>query len=128
MASVAFSGPLPPPEILKKYDEIIPNGAERLMRMAEREQEMEHEKIRKDLIYRAWGLFLGFFSFLAIIGLLSYAIWRDAPWPSIVALAAIVIVIVVMIGGSERAPEIMKHFRKNSHDDVPTENPPSDRS
>jgi uncharacterized membrane protein len=32
-----FSGPLPPPEILTKYNEAIPNGAERIMAMAERQ-------------------------------------------------------------------------------------------
>jgi uncharacterized membrane protein len=30
-----FSGPLPPPEALEKYEAIIPNGAERIMAMAE---------------------------------------------------------------------------------------------
>jgi uncharacterized membrane protein len=34
---VAFSGPLPPPALLEKYNEIIPNGAERIMAMAERQ-------------------------------------------------------------------------------------------
>ncbi|MFN6943506.1 MAG: DUF2335 domain-containing protein [Cytophagaceae bacterium] len=29
------SGPLPPPEVLEKYSAIIPNGAERIMQMAE---------------------------------------------------------------------------------------------
>lgn len=33
--SASFSGPLPPPNILKAYDEIIPNGAERIFKMAE---------------------------------------------------------------------------------------------
>ena len=32
-------GPLPPPRILKEYDSIIKNGAERIMAMAEKEQE-----------------------------------------------------------------------------------------
>jgi uncharacterized membrane protein len=33
-----WEGPLPPPESLKKFDDIIPNGAERVFRMAEAEQ------------------------------------------------------------------------------------------
>ena len=32
------SGPLPHPELLKGYDEVIPNGADRIMKMAEKEQ------------------------------------------------------------------------------------------
>jgi uncharacterized membrane protein len=30
-----FSGPLPPPEILAKYNEVAPNGADRILSMAE---------------------------------------------------------------------------------------------
>ncbi|MFP5205242.1 MAG: DUF2335 domain-containing protein [Acidobacteriota bacterium] len=35
--SVSFSGPLPHPALLAKYNETIPNGAERIMAMAERQ-------------------------------------------------------------------------------------------
>lgn len=33
-----FYGPLPPAEVLAKYNQIIPNGADRIMVMAEKEQ------------------------------------------------------------------------------------------
>lgn len=33
--SESFSGPLPPPNILKDYDDLIPNGAERIFKMVE---------------------------------------------------------------------------------------------
>lgn len=35
--SMMHSGPLPPPEMLKQYNDIIPNGAERMMVMAEKQ-------------------------------------------------------------------------------------------
>jgi len=35
--SVSFSGPLPPPGLLAQYNDVIPNGAERLMVMAEKQ-------------------------------------------------------------------------------------------
>jgi len=35
--SLSFSGPLPPPGVLAKYNEVIPNGAERIVAMAERQ-------------------------------------------------------------------------------------------
>ena len=35
LRAYSFSGPLPPPELLAKYNEVIPNGAERIMAMAE---------------------------------------------------------------------------------------------
>ena len=39
----SFSGPLPPPELLAKYNEVIPNGAERIMQMAEKQQGHRHD-------------------------------------------------------------------------------------
>lgn len=33
-----WSGPLPPPEALARFNEIVPNGAERIFKMAEDEQ------------------------------------------------------------------------------------------
>src|SRR6266852_287321 len=33
----SFAGPIPPPAILEQYSRIIPNGGERIMRLAEEE-------------------------------------------------------------------------------------------
>jgi uncharacterized membrane protein len=33
----AFSGPIPPPELLDKYNQMIPDGADRILKMAERQ-------------------------------------------------------------------------------------------
>lgn len=35
--SISFSGPLPPPDLLDRYNQVIPNGADRIMAMAERQ-------------------------------------------------------------------------------------------
>lgn len=40
--SRTFSGPLPPPEILAQYDEIVHEGANRIVEMAEKEQAHRH--------------------------------------------------------------------------------------
>ena len=37
MTAMSFQGPLPPPEILAHYGQIIPNGAERLMVLLEKQ-------------------------------------------------------------------------------------------
>lgn len=43
----AYSGPLPPPEMLERYGKIIPNAPERILKMAERQSEhrIELEKV-----------------------------------------------------------------------------------
>ncbi len=42
-----YSGPLPHPAILEKFDALIPNGAERIMAMVEAEQRHRHELEQK---------------------------------------------------------------------------------
>lgn len=39
LVSQQWAGPLPPPGALAQFDSIIPNGAERIMAMVEREQQ-----------------------------------------------------------------------------------------
>lgn len=51
MIERSHSGPLPTANELKKYDQIIPNGAERIMKMAEREQAGR-------INHRGWALFI----------------------------------------------------------------------
>jgi uncharacterized membrane protein len=45
-----WSGPLPPPGALQQFNEIIPNGAERIMSMVEQEQahRLAHENARQE--------------------------------------------------------------------------------
>jgi uncharacterized membrane protein len=56
---LSFSGPLPPPNILKQYNEALPNGAERVMVMAENQskhrQGMESKVIDADIKARKRG-------------------------------------------------------------------------
>ncbi len=42
-----WSGPLPPPAALERFNQILPNGAERIVAMAEKEQShrIEYEKM-----------------------------------------------------------------------------------
>jgi len=46
---VSFSGPLPHPALLARYNEVIPNGAERIMAMAER-QSIHRESLEAQVV------------------------------------------------------------------------------
>lgn len=48
-ASIQFTGPIPPPIILEQYNRILPDAANRILAMAEREQEHRH-KMQEKLI------------------------------------------------------------------------------
>lgn len=73
---VSFQGPLPPPEILRQYGEVVPNGAERIMSMAERNQEHRHglekEVITKGVRNESRGQWLGFILFILLIAAGTY--------------------------------------------------------
>ncbi|GGB95797.1 membrane protein [Dickeya fangzhongdai] len=49
VSSTFFRGPLPPPEMLREYNDIVPDGAERIMAKSEREQAHRHRITEKSL-------------------------------------------------------------------------------
>lgn len=62
--SVSFSGPLPHPEILQKYDEVYPGAAKIIIEMAksqsEHRQDLERRVIGSDIRNSKMGLIFGF--------------------------------------------------------------------
>jgi uncharacterized membrane protein len=68
-----FSGPIPPPELLKGYNEIITNGAERILIMAENQSthriQLENHAIRDELKQSKLGQIFGFILGLVGMGL-----------------------------------------------------------
>lgn len=69
----SFSGPLPPPQVLRQYNEIVPGLAGRIVAQAERQTEhriqMESKVVQSD-ISKSWaGLVCGFvLSLCCIVG------------------------------------------------------------
>lgn len=60
----AYSGPLPPPEILEGYERVVPGGANRVITMVEQQaahrQTLERTVVLSDVKKSYWGLGLGF--------------------------------------------------------------------
>ncbi len=84
IAQSEFSGPVPKPDDLKEYDKMIPNGAERFMIMAEKEQEYRHRinleiieddkrAFKRHFISKIIGQVFGFMALLLLIGLCWFA-------------------------------------------------------
>lgn len=63
VAATSFRGPLPPPEMLAEYDRLIPQGADRLMRLLEVQtrtrQERESRLVDSQVTLPARGQWLG---------------------------------------------------------------------
>lgn len=69
----SFSGPLPPPEILAKYNEALPGLGERIISMAEQQakhrQNIEKTVIESNAFVQKVGPFLGFIvAMTAVVG------------------------------------------------------------
>ena len=80
-----WQGPLPPPESLERYNDILPDAAERIMAMAEKEMEHRHKRedimLEQDEAYmmKRWRIsvistILGFLSVIILSLLVGYAI------------------------------------------------------
>jgi uncharacterized membrane protein len=84
LVSAQWQGPLPPPGALKQFDQIIPNGAERIMMMCEKEQAArianESRLTWSEIIIEGGGRLVGA---LLILACLAAAIWSvnvQADW------------------------------------------------
>jgi uncharacterized membrane protein len=70
--SASFSGPLPPPEILARYNDAVPDAAERIIAMAEKQAEhrmgLESRVIDADIRRANAGVVAGFLVALAFLG------------------------------------------------------------
>jgi uncharacterized membrane protein len=71
-ATMQFSGPLPPPELLAKYNDAVPNGAQRIVEMAEKQQThrigIEKRVVHWNTLDQRLGLILGFILAVSIAG------------------------------------------------------------
>jgi uncharacterized membrane protein len=60
----AFAGPLPPPEVLEHYNQVLPGAAERIIAMAESQhehrQDLENRVVTSNIEAQKLGTILGF--------------------------------------------------------------------
>lgn len=75
-----YSGPLPQPDALAKYDQIVPGAAERIIRMAEKEMDHRHDtenKMTQNAIRTTYlGIIFAFVSVLVLSGSVLYALYK----------------------------------------------------
>ena len=85
-----WSGPLPPPAALEQFERASPGAADRILSMAEREEEhrqsLERIMATSEIKTRNRGQFLGFF--IATITLIGgiWLVYEGKDWPGLVAI------------------------------------------
>ncbi len=87
-----FQGPLPPPEILAGYDSVLPGAADRIITMAEKNQEHRHrleaKVIPAGIKSERLGQILGFVLYLATIASGTYLVGQGRDTAGIVEMLA----------------------------------------
>lgn len=99
LISSVFSGPLPPPEILQKYNEVLPGAAERILRMAESQhhhrQQLEKKVVESNTFSQMAGMVLGFVIAMTAIG---GGIWLTSKGKSGAGLTSIIAALAALVG------------------------------
>ena len=94
-----WHGPLPPPNSLEKYDEIVPGSAQTIINMAVKEQEhrhiMEEKTLEKSSKLAMTSTICGFICVILLICLVVYSIIAGA---YNTALAAVISAIATIAG------------------------------
>ena len=109
--SQQYSGPLPPPDILEKFNQIIPNGAERIMVMAEAQSKhrmtLETKVLNTDSRNSLLGVIFAFILGVTSIVTGGTVVFNGQPWPgTILGSAGLVGLVSTFIYGTrERKKE-----------------------
>lgn len=84
MMAAQWQGPLPPPGALQQFDNIIPNGAERIMVMCEKEQAARIASERRisiaEIAIEGGGRIVGATLVLACVAVAAWSIHAGADW------------------------------------------------
>jgi uncharacterized membrane protein len=97
--SHSFSGPLPPPDALERYNLVVPNAAERIITMAESQhshrQELEKSVVLSNIHAQRLGTILGFIVAMAVV---LGGMWLIHEGRSIAGLTATLTTLAALVG------------------------------
>ena len=103
--TLIHQGPLPHPSILKQYNEVVPDAAERIIAMAEAQakhrQDLEARVIHTDNLKSLLGTMFGFVIALVGFGGGLYAAFSGQPfWGGAVSIGTLASVVIAFIYGT----------------------------
>lgn len=109
-------GPLPDAQTLSEYSVLIPDGANRIMLMAEKQLEhrmrMENKVVGGQMIQSNIGQFLAFFIGIAALGAATYCIVQGHEWAgSILGVGGLTGLVTAFIRGRSRQAKSLEDNR-----------------
>lgn len=94
-----FSGPIPPPDLLKAYRDVVPDGADRIIRMAEKEQSHRHSIESRIVEIRSRGELLGqIFGFTLGLSAVVGGLWLVNSGKQVTGLSSFFSGLAVLVG------------------------------
>lgn len=101
--SLTWSAPMPPPEVVQGYNEVIENGAERLFQQfeleAEHRRDLQRRAQKHNLIIALSGRTAALVFSLAALGVTTVALHWGYPWPAaIIGGSSIALVVAAFTG------------------------------
>ena len=106
--SSSYQGPLPHPTHFAGYESVLPGAAERILAMAEKQQESSIKKDRTvDYLLRL-GMWLFIIVFLGSCSLAAYAVYEKAYTVAISIVGAAVLIAIVLV--LRRNPKVESFF------------------
>ncbi len=114
----SFSGPIPPPQALKGYEEVLPGSADRILKMAEQQQEhrmkMENKAISKQLSLNSRGQIFGFIIFFVCIGVAILFAYLDMKYfAGIFLTVTMATIISIFVLGKKDSAKDLKEKSKD---------------
>ncbi|MCC7475041.1 MAG: DUF2335 domain-containing protein [Pirellulales bacterium] len=115
--TLAYSGPIPPPEVLARYEEVVPGTAAQIIDWANRQavhrQQLEKLAVSSELRRSHWGLGLGFVVAMSAILGGVYCILQGHDWAgaSLVGGSLVSLVTSFIVGTNSRKAERLEKSR-----------------
>ncbi len=109
-----YQGPIPTPDVLKKYNVLLPGAADRILSMAEKEADHRHKMEERaleieseDLKARArdsrWGQIFGFFIGIFTVVAGAYTATQGYQWPGgLIGTSGVLGLVSVFVIGRKR--------------------------
>jgi uncharacterized membrane protein len=115
----AYSGPVPPPEMLAEFDKIDPGRAGKLMQLAEDQSRhrmgLESYVVRSD-VRRSWGgLIVGGLLSVTLIACGTYLVSTGHDWAGVTIITTTLVALagVFVYGRSSQSKERQQKARRN---------------
>jgi uncharacterized membrane protein len=99
LVSAQWSGPLPPPAVLQQFNQIIPNGAERILALVEQEQAhrfaLDNAMLKQETKDTQRRHYLGWSIGLTAIAASLGSVYLGAHWSVSIALVSLPIAAII---------------------------------